>query len=387
MNIPRRCPSLLLIILAGLVVSCRDGRLSTPRTVVDEPRVPAPQTSPEPGVALDAANDAVEAARILAIGVPSLHGKAIRGFALPMYTELPDLTYRDMLRRVRDAGATHVSIVSSWDQQTIHHNRLRPSPSSSPTAEELGAIIDEARSLGLKTLMFPIIHVERRNEGEWRGKLAPTDPQRWQQSYRRFIAFHVDVAQAHRVDMLSVGSELSSLEDEDEFWRSLIAETRGRFDGELLYSANWDHFEHPTFWDALDYVGVSSYFEVARHQAEPIFAVTDRWLKHRDDLVAFARDEGKPLILTEVGYPAIDSAAVKPWDYTARTPPNANAQLAAFQSLATAWTLEPDDRPHFAGLFIWHAWGHGGDADTSYPVWGKSTEHLVRRWYGAVPQP
>ena len=142
----------------------------------------------------------------------------------------------------------------------------------------------------------------------------------------------------------------------------------------------------PAFWGELDYVGVSSYFEVAQRTDEPIHVVTRRWRKHRRDLVEFAEDVGKPLILTEVGYPSVDTAAVKPWDYTVDTAPNPSAQLAAYRSLSEAWT-EEENSAHFAGLFIWHGWGHGGAMDKSYPIWGKSAELLVQRWYSRPFEP
>lgn len=378
-----------LLVLSFLgALGCREGKTAaqtappTQRGVAnDTERVPAPLD-----VVLARANDEIESARIHAIGVPALGADVVRGFALPTYTELPDLSYDQMLQRIADVGATHVAIVTSWDQQTIYHNRIAPNRDKTPTDKAIGQLIDRAHELGMKTLVFPIIHVERRAEGEWRGRLAPTEIERWRQSYRDFVLHHADLATRHDAAILSIGSELSSQESATDFWTTLIRDVRSRYRGELLYSSNWDHYTHPKFWDQLDYIGVSSYFEVAKRNDEPIFAVTERWLRHRDQLLEYAGRVGKPLVLTEVGYPSIDSAAVKPWDYTARTPPNPNAQLAAFQSLAMAWSLEADSAQHFAGLFIWHGWGHGGSEDLSYPIWGKPAEDLVRRWY-ASPLP
>lgn len=372
------CAALVLVCL-----SCRDGRGATGAvTPTDRGSNRAVIAAPT-GEAFDEANEVVETARILAIGVAPLGPTVIRGFALPTYTELPGLSYAQMLKRIASIGATHVSVVTSWDQQTIYHNRIGPNRDTTPSDAVLGAVIDDAHALGLKTLVFPIIHVERRDEGEWRGRLAPTHLERWRESYRAFILHHADLAARHNAEILSVGSELSSQESDTEFWTTLIADVRARFGGKLIYSANWDHYTHPKFWGELDYVGVSSYFEVARRNDEPIFRVTERWTQHSRQMTEFAASTTKPLLLTEVGYPAIDSAAVKPWDYTARTPPNPNAQLAAFQSLATAWGAYANDPGVFAGLFVWHGWGHGGPDDISYPIWGKSSEKLIQRWYEA----
>jgi hypothetical protein len=377
-----------LLALCTLAQGCREvreegpSRQSHPAEETNEKRAPRPE--PSPASAFDAADQRVEAARILALPLEPLSPKTIQGIALPTYTELPDLSYEQMLDRIQSTGASHVSIVTSWNQQTIYHNRLRPDPDKTPDDAALGELIDDAHARGLKTMLFPIIHVERRATGEWRGKLAPTDTDRWRQEYRTFILHHAELAQRHGVEILSIGSELSSQESDTAFWTKLLKDVREKYEGELLYSANWDHYETPQFWDELDYVGVSSYFEVARRADEPIHAVTARWYEHRDELVEFSDRVGKPLLLTEVGYPSVDTAAVKPWDYTARTPPNPGAQLAAYRSLTDAWVPDEKRNKHFAGLFLWHGWGHGGPDDTSYPIWGKSAERLVRRWY-ALP--
>lgn len=380
-----RAPALTLLafLLAGW--SCHETR--RPEVPATPPAAENTAPSPQPpspaqlrDQALAGANDAVEAARILALPLDPLDETVIRGMALPMYTELPDLTYDDMLARVKSMGSSHVSVVVSWNQRTIHHNRLRPHPDETPSDARVGALVDTANAAGLRVMLFPIIHVERRNKGEWRGKLAPTEPSRWRDEYRSFILHYAALSQRHGVEILSVGSELSSMENETDWWLSLIADVRKTFEGKLIYSANWDHYETPQYWPALDYIGVSSYFEVAKRSDEPIHLVTQRWREHREDLLLFAAAQDRPLVLTEVGYPAVDSAAVKPWDYTAKTAPNPNAQLAAYRSLSDAWTA---DDPSFAGLFIWHAWGHGGADDVSYPIWGKTAEPFVRRWYGA----
>lgn len=370
----------LLLVVGAAYMACHHARRSGGGGA---DTTPGAVQVPDEDAALAAANDHIEAARILSLPTRGLPAGTMRGMALPTYTELPDLSYEQMVGRVKATGATHVSIVVSWDQQTIYHNRIAPDPSETPSDERFAAVIRAAHAADLGVLLFPIIHVERRNEGEWRGKLAPTVPERWKQDYRAYIMRYADLAEATGVEILSVGSELSSMEGDTVWWRELIADVRKRYSGKVLYSANWDHFETPQFWAELDYVGVSSYFEVAKRPDEPMFKVTNRWLEHRRQLTDFARSVGKPLVLTEVGYPSTSDAAVKPWDYTKKLPPNPNAQLAAFRSLSETWSRTDDAAPFFAGLFIWHAWGHGGPEDISYPVWGKSSERFIRQWYSA----
>ena len=96
--------------------------------------------------------------------------------------------------------------------------------------------------------------------GEWRGKLAPTDRDRWYESYRSFILHYASLAEACGAQEFSVGSELGSMQVDAERWRSLIATVRANYRGRLLYSANWDDYESVPFWRDLDAIGVTGYY-------------------------------------------------------------------------------------------------------------------------------
>ncbi len=377
----------LAAFLVVLTFSCSASKTAQPEPdVAKEPEAEAPAKKGDavddaPSDAVRVARESVETAALLAIPLQPLESKVIQGFALPLYAELPGLSYEQMLAAVRESGASHVSVVVSWDQRTIYSNTIRPNPDKGPSDSRVGEVISAARAQGLKVMLFPIIHVKLRNQGEWRGKMAPEDLPRWKQEYTDFILHYARLAAAHGAEIYSVGSELGALEFDEEFWRGLIKETREIYDGQLLYSANWDHYTKPEFWDALDFIGVSSYFEIAREEDESITDMVERWRGFRTEMLAFAKEHDRRLIMTEVGYPSMPSAATKPWDYTKKGAPDGNAQLAAFRAMAQTWTIEGDDADQFAGLFIWHAWGPGGDEDGSYAVWDKPTERFVDHWY------
>ena len=327
------------------------------------------------------ANDAIEKARLLSPPFTPLDVSKLKGIALPLYPELPGVSWEDNLKWIADSGANAVSIVISWDQRTIFHNRVSADEDTAPSDESVRKVIHHANRLGLKVLIFPIIHIRLRNDGEWRGKLKPTNLVRWKESYRDYIEHYAKMAEETGAFALSVGSELSSLEDDEIFWEALIGDIRKIFKGRLTYSANWDHYQKPKFWDKLDYIGISSYFEVAKANNEPEHVVSARWDTHKREIIEYAEKKGKPFIMTEVGYPSIDSAATKPWDYTAKTAPNQNAQMSAFRSLIDSWA--PEKSTAFGGLFLWHGWGAGGENDLSYSFWRKTSLDLVKKWYGA----
>lgn len=366
-----------LALLVTFAVGCRK---DSPQHVTTQ----TPETSSAELLAktLEHAVDAVEASHIKALPVAPLPASVMRGVALPLYAEFPGLSYEAMLDRMPSMGITHVSIIPTWEQDTVFDNRIIPRTHSTPSDARLREIIAHAHKKGLKVMLFPILHVNRRSEGEWRGRLAPTDLGRWQNEYRSFILHYAQLCAELNVDLYSVGSELSSMERYTDFWLALIRDVRQIYAGKLIYSSNWDHYIHPDFWTALDFIGVSAYFEVSTSISEPIHKVTEAWRAKREELLSFAQERQRPLVLTEVGYPSIHSAGVKPWDYTSKTPPNPNQQLAAFRSLVDSWNAPPVE---FGGVFVWHAWGQGGRDDTSYTFWGKPSERLLKTWFSADP--
>jgi hypothetical protein len=108
----------------------------------------------------------------------------------------------------------------------------------------------------------------------------------------------------------------------DASWRSLIAQVRTWYSGTVAYGANFDHFDHVGFWDAVDALGVTSYFPlslwgaVGSDQEEQLRA---SWRGIADDLGAAAARArpGAPLpvYLLELGWTRKAGSTVRPWSY------------------------------------------------------------------------
>jgi hypothetical protein len=123
---------------------------------------------------------------------------------------------------------------------------------------------------------------------------------------------------------------------------------------------------------------VSAYFVLSDHDAADEAELAKAWLQHRDALLAFARDQGKPLWLTEVGYPSLDGAARRPWDYTRDADIDLEEQRRCYAALVATW----DGVGELAGLLVWNWWGNGGSKDGTYTLRGKPAERVLRGWYG-----
>lgn len=283
---------------------------------------------------------------------------------------------RARIDEIAALGATDVAIVVAWGQRDVHS--VRVARGAVTVADDvLAAALDHAAARGLRVTLFPILVLERTAPGQWRGTLAPRDVDAWWTSYEAFIVAHARLAAAHGTAALVIGSELGSTEGWRDRWYHLISRVEKLYDGALLYSANWDHFEHVSFAARLDALGVTGYFELTRDRDASVDALAAAWAKPRAALLAAAKRRGLPLWLTEVGYPSVDGGATAPWDYTRDAPVDVEEQRRAFAALARAWGGQP-----LEGLFVWEWSGAGGPRDRGYTPRDKPAECVLRAWFG-----
>jgi hypothetical protein len=307
----------------------------------------------------------------------------VRGVFVGLYPApegFAESAYPASLVELTALGATHVAFAVHWAQPDVSANRIAASASISARDADVRAAIRAAHAAGLEVMLFPIVHVERRAMGQWRGTLAPDDVDAWWSSYERFITHYARIAADERVEVFSVGSELGTTELWRDRWFSLVSSVREHYHGPLVYSANWDHFEHVSFWSRIDYVGVTGYFELTRDRDAGVEALASAWRRHRQVLVGQARRAGKPLWLTEVGYQSRDGAATNPWNYSTDDPVDVEEQRRAYQAFADAWDDSPLD-----GVFFWTYNGPGGPRDTDYTWRAKPAAGVLRRWFAGKP--
>ena len=265
-----------------------------------------------------------------------------------------------------------------WHQRDVEATAIAPGSLTPPDAV-VRAAISRARERGLEVMVFPIVWVEQRGPGKWRGTLEPRDVDRWWSAYERFIVHYATLAERGGAEWMSVGSELGSTEAWRQRWFHLIGRVRRRYSGALIYSANWDHHARVSFWQRLDAVGINGYFSLAKKPGASVDAMAARWVKVGRRLLGRAAAAGKPLVLTEVGYLSRAGSAVDPWNYTRGAPVDGAAQRRAYAAFAAAW----ERTGQLGGVFFWNYNGDGGPRDRDYTPRGKPAAKVVRRFFGA----
>lgn len=289
------------------------------------------------------------------------------GVALGLFASDEEYDYAVLLDEIVAHGATDVSLSTPWVQPDVRSNRLRPEPGISPSTRTLTRTIQQAHARGLRVTLMPVVRLQTLGPGIWRGALAPSLPDQWFAEYTALMVQHAQIAADNGVARLVVGSELSSLEPEAARWHALLREVRVHFPGTLTYSANWDRFEAVPFWDQLDEIGVSAWFEVGDNP-------TVGWKGPRDRLRRFADHTQKPVWLTEVGYPARTTAAQKPWDHTGTGVVDLPLQAKLYRAFFAAFQTDPI----VSGVFVWNWFGVGGHTDADYTPRGRPAASVMK---------
>ncbi|MGI9013557.1 MAG: glycoside hydrolase family 113 [Phycisphaerales bacterium] len=298
--------------------------------------------------------------------------------------------YLDGVDKIAELGGNALVLATPMWMENVSSSEIRFLENRCPTDEQLAAILTRAKQHGMTTMLLPVVLLEEAGERDWRGTIRPDDWDAWWKSYDAFLDRYIALANRAKVDILSIGSELNTTEPQVEHWQQTIKRVRSEYDGLLAYSANWDRYDQVTFWNDVDIMAVSSYFELARDGSKPDLTVlVSAWNVERDRLILAARRAGKPLLLSEVGYPSLPTAAMHPWNYSNTDGHKADhaAQALCYRAFFESW-LDVITQPRSTALgffcYAWDPYNHGGRDDTGYGITGKPSLEVIRRAFAKI---
>lgn len=300
----------------------------------------------------------------------------LRGVALPMHSLDPDYDYGRELTEIAELGASCVSLQVVTLQARVDSNSVPLTSERTPSDERIRETIRRAREVGLEVLLLPIVLIRDPGPDDWRGTLEPTDRAMWWKSYSRYLLHMVDLAAEAGAAAVSVGSEMASMERDEERWKLLIANARMRFGGYLTYSSNWDHFDEIGFWRQLDFAGMTAYFELHDAPEPTLENLESGWRHAKSEMERLARISHSRVLFTEIGLPSLKGAAAAPWDYTAQGEPDHELQRLSFEAFGNVFLA--DGESPFLGMLLYDWWGLGGEGDTNYTARGKSAAEVWR---------
>ena len=316
-------------------------------------------------------------------------------------------------RHLASLGVAWVSI-HTWDPlQRGLHEPVFAKPDRHFGFRDLGALVRSAHAAGLQVMVKP--HLEMRGyeateeerrilrgpDGEARRALvarvesqmaqgehlqhnriamrSEADWRRWFRSYEDYVRPYAREAQAAGADMFCVGREMdSTVVQREADWRALVARLRREYRGPLTYSANFDTWQGIGFWDALDFIGVSAYFPLSERPSPSIAELEAGWDRALAPLEQASRRFGRPVLLTEVGFPSIPGAAKAPWREE-RVRADVWLQARCYEATLRALSR----RPWVEGAYFW-LWERTSPPafrDPSHAIVGKPASFTLARWY------
>ncbi len=244
--------------------------------------------------------------------------------------------------------------------------------------------VELAKAAGLNVMLKPQVYVPR----SWTGHLdfpSAADWEKWEAEYQAYILPMAELAQQHDVELFCIGTEFKiGSRKRPAFWRALIRKIRTRYDGKLVYAANWDEYQQVPFWDELDYIGINAYFPLVDAPTPAVAALKKAWTPHLEKLKAFSEQIGRPVLFTEYGYLSVDGCAYNTWELEGRIRSldiNEQAQANALQACFETFFVQP----FWAGGFLWkwfpNMQGHEGYPAKDYTPQGKKAAEVLSRFY------
>ncbi|MEE9219735.1 MAG: hypothetical protein V3U98_11780 [Acidobacteriota bacterium] len=305
------------------------------------------------------------------------------GMTLGVYSRGSEEDLRPRVRELARLGFDSISLVVPVVLADVRSIDFYAEPTVTPSDEALRRAARLSHAMGMRVLLFPIVYVWELKEGEWRGTIDPADWDVWFERYGELILRYARLAREEGIEYFSVGSELCSSEAREQAWRELIARVRRQYPGALTYSANWDHRDVAQFFDALDFIGMNAYFRLSAGGGDPSDEELGRaWEPVIEEVESWAARWGKPLVVTEIGYPSRTGAAYDPWDYTLEGEPDASGQARLYRAFLSAWARVTG----LSGVYFYLWWGEGGPHDAGYTPRGKAAEAVLREWLASAPE-
>jgi hypothetical protein len=296
-------------------------------------------------------------------------------------------TGTDSRSHLASTKGSWAAVLVTWYMDGRDSVDIGPDPLRTPTDDSVTQAIRDLHRLGLKVMLKPHVDVQ---DGTWRGTINPYDKNLWFARYGAFMRHYASLAQAERVEMLNVGTELATLTDSRyaSAWSAVLASLRGAYTGPLTYGANAntaaDEFTSVSFWDLLDVMGLDVYTSLTDKNDPSRAELVQGWVSNRygQNMVAAFKNwqasHGKPVIFTEIGYRSAAGTNRAPWDFTTNSPYDPSEQSDCYAAALQVWSQETG---WMKGMFWWDwAVPVPGPLDSDYTPRDKPAEAILRQW-------
>lgn len=279
------------------------------------------------------------------------------------------------LRALKPLGVNWIALVLSALQETAQSTVIRYRDAPNVTDEETRWAIRQAKALGMKTILKPVVNCA---DGTWRAHIGffpeevPGEPSwaDWFAAYGDFILHYARIAEEEGCEMLCIGCEMVQADAREAEWRGLIAKVRAAYGGLITYNCDKYQEDRVTWWDAVDVISSSGYYP------------TGAWERELDRIERTVARWRKPFFFMETGCPSRSGSSRRPNDWSLAGAPDEAEQARWYAEMFAACS----GRPWLRGYVLWD-WpaklydrseaSNNGD----YCMYGKQAEETVKMFY------
>ncbi|MDR0220716.1 MAG: glycosyl hydrolase family 53 [Lachnospiraceae bacterium] len=296
----------------------------------------------------------------------------------------------DSRARLMALGINWVCFAFTVRQKTFASTEIMFDYARTPTDKEITQTIAHFHENGVKVCLKPILNCD---DGMWRALIDFPDSDMmgqdkywdaWFASYGAFMLHYAEIAADTGCAMYCTGCEMSGTERKEGHWRELLAKVRHIYPGLVTYNTNHGNEEKIAWWDAVDYIGTSAYYPVARKGGASTETMVAAWEKVGRRMEAIAAKYDKPLLFAEIGCRSAKGCAAMPWDFTHMHYPRSEEEQARFYDSCLRVFA---GQGWFAGAFWWD-WStkiyrdkETAAKDLGFNIHMKKAEEVVRAWY------
>ena len=289
-----------------------------------------------------------------------------------------------------DIGINWMCLAFPLYQDTYQSTKIRFDYRYDITEKDILTAIKRAKDRNIKVCLKPMVNCK---DHIWRAYIdfpeedflgEDTYWKQWFESYTAFLIHYAEIAQDTGCELFCIGCEMLGTERKEEYWREVIKRVREVYKGPITYNTNHGKEDKVTWFDALDYIGTSAYYPVARAGGAIKDSMVKEWIKIRDDLKVLSEKLNKKILFMEIGCRSAKGCASMPWDFMHKELEREEEEQAAFYESCLEVFFE---EPWFQGIFWWD-WStviydteEEAKNDVGFNIHRKKAETVIKKWY------
>lgn len=289
-----------------------------------------------------------------------------------------------------DLGVNWVCLAFSVKQEHFFSTDIFFDYKETAADLEIMEAIRHFHEKGIKVCLKPMIDCR---DGVWRAQINFPDENmfnedsywcKWFANYSAFLVHYAEIAEYTGCEMFCLGCEMLGTERREKEWRETIAKVRAVYTGKLTYNTNHGKEEVAQWYDAIDYLGTSAYYPVAKAANASVDEMEAVWEKIADNLERISKKLGKKILFMEIGCRSAAGCATMPWDFMHKEFPWSEEEQANFYESSLRVMTKRD---WFAGYFWWDWSPFIYDSkevavkDMGFNIHLKKAEDVLKRYY------